>query len=156
MKEHRDRNQKLYAIRKELSELKDENGYFEYPDYEFKDKTGRRVKVTGINAVPWSAVYAEEERQNKYFEDSELMRAQGLASREREQQRSELDMASEQSFPSMGSTTKKTVKGVWSAGVSESVKSTTKPVVKAISLKVEKKPKRNWASDSESDSEDEE
>ena len=159
-----DNRHRLKAIRQRLSKLKDRDGNWVYPDYEFK-KNGRLVRVQGVNAVPWSAVYKEEHRLDKYNEEKALDRVQGLAQRRREQQRSEMDTSSESSFPSITSETKtkKATKGAWGNGVSAAVK--TKTVVKkpktapAVTLATVKLPtapvlKDCWADDSEEEQEE--
>lgn len=110
-----------WAIRHELSQLRNSNGELVYPSYFVRDhKTGRKKHLVGVYAVPWTAVNEEMKRKDAVREDEELMAAAGLAKlRLKEQQTSLNEMSSWESLSS--DTKSEPVRGAWASGVSKKV-----------------------------------
>ena len=109
--------QKLkWDIRKELSRKTDEMGNFLYPDY--TNRSGR--KFEGVHAVPWSAVEEELAQREEAEHERELMKAQGLAHRKREQVRKTL---ATQKWDAVSDTTSSSSQpsGAWANGTSAKV-----------------------------------
>lgn len=110
-----------WAIRQELSELRNSNGELVYPSYFVKDhKTGRKKHLVGVYAVPWAAVNEVMKRNDAVKEDEELMAAAGLAKQRVKEQQASLNEMS--SWESVSEDTKsEPVRGVWASGVSKKV-----------------------------------